>query len=144
MHTEKRKIFKTHRVGMRESRELKKSQVWQRKPFLGKVRSEEFSGMLGLGWPSLMPKALRSSMGQGGIQRRCGEARVGRRSRFFLSVCGAQAAVVWGTQRAFQILFLPFCVPGSMSDDQRCAVFKEFHQSLTWTQEELLTEITLL
>lgn len=67
MNREKRKIFKTHRVGVRESRELKKSQVWQRKPFLGKVRGEEFCGMLALGWPSLMPKALRSSVGRVGF-----------------------------------------------------------------------------
>lgn len=76
--------------------------------------------MLGLSWLSLMSKGLRSGVGQGSIQRWCGEVSVRRRSRFsFLS-----AAVVWRTQLAFQILHLPFCVPDPISDDQTCTVFR--------------------
>lgn len=87
MNREKRKIFKTHRVGVRESRELKKSQVWRRKPFLGKVRGEEFCGMLALGWPSLMPKALRSSVGRVGFGDGVGRPELEGEAGFrFLSV----------------------------------------------------------
>lgn len=86
---------------------------------------EGLLGVLGLGWPTLMPTGLTFTVGQVRTHRWRGEAGGRRRS-------SDQVAVVWGTQPAFQRLLLPLCVPGSTSasDDQRCAVFKEFHQSL--------------
>ena len=83
--------------------------------------------MLGLGWPSLMPKGLRSPGGTGWDSEVWGGPWWKER-QVLLSACSAQAAVVRGTKLAFQILLLPFLALSLMIRDTQ--IVKGFIQVL--------------
>ena len=95
--------------------------------------------MLRLGWQSHLPKGLRSPRGTGWDSEVWGIPRW-KETQVLLSARSAQAAVVLGTNLAFQFLLLPFLAE---SGDQRYTDFKEFYQCAAQMQEELLTETRL-